>query len=54
MYVGITNRGISNAAMEPARVFMDVAVNYNVRFIQRKNDPVGGDEPLAAPHLGEF
>lgn len=45
-YIGVTNRIPSTAAMEPARVFMDVLINYNVRFIKRKNDPASGDNPL--------
>ena len=48
MYVGITNRVPSSAALEPARVFMDVSVNYNVRYIKRKNDPASGDQALPA------
>lgn len=47
-YIGITNRVPSSAALEPARVFMDIAVNYNVRFINRKNDPASGDDALPA------
>lgn len=53
-YVGITNRVPSSAALEPARVFMDVVVNYNVRFLQRKNDPSAGDDPLAHARHTEF
>lgn len=45
-YLGITNRIPSNAAMEPARVFMDVLVNYNVKYLNRKNDPASGDDPI--------
>lgn len=53
-YIGITNRVPSSAALEPGRVFMDVAVNYNVRFLQRKNDPAGGDDPIASARHTEF
>lgn len=45
-YLGITNRIPSSAAMEPARVFMDIKVNYNVKYIQRKNDPASGDPAI--------
>lgn len=54
-YIGVTNRVPSTAALEPARVFMDVLVNYNVRYIGRKNDPASGDPALPrARHQGEL
>ena len=53
-YVGITNRVPSSAALEPGRVFMDIVVNYNVRFMQRSNDPAGGDDALPSARHTEF
>ena len=53
-YVGITNRVPSNGGLEPARVFMDIVVNYNVRFMQRKNDPAAGDDALPSARHTEF
>lgn len=49
-YVGITNRFGSVQAYQPANVHVEIAVDYNVRFIQRLNDPAGGDEPLPQAH----
>ena len=56
-YIGITNRVPSSAALEPARVFMDIAVNYNVRFLNRKNDPASGDDAIpkaSGVHQGDL
>lgn len=53
-YIGITNRVPSSQALEPGRVFMDVVVNYNVRFMQRKNDPAAGDDALPSAKHTEF
>ena len=54
MYVGIANRFGNTQGNQPATVSMEISCNFNVRFLQRTNDPKGGDEPLAVPHAGEL
>jgi len=49
MYLGLANKFGNTQGNQPATVTMEVTCNYNVRFLQRTNDPDGGDEPLAAP-----
>lgn len=49
-YVGITNRFGAVQGFSPANVHVEIAVDYNVRFIQRLNDPVGGDGPIPHPY----
>lgn len=54
MYLGIANRFGNTQGIQPATVSIEVSCNFNVRFLQRTNDPQGGDEPLAVPHAGEL
>lgn len=54
MYLGIGNRFGNTQNQQPATVSIEISCNYNVRFLQRTNDPKGGDEPLAVPHSGEL
>lgn len=54
MYLGVSNRFGNVQGLQPATVTMEITCNYNVRFLQRTNDPQGGDEPLAVPHAAEL
>ena len=48
-YVGICNTHTPLIGNKPARVKADIVINYKCRFVDRANDPAGGDEPLAQP-----
>lgn len=50
MYLGLANKFGNTQGNQPATVTMEIVCNYRVRFLQRSNDPAGGDEPLAAPN----
>lgn len=54
MYLGVANKFGSIQATQPASVTMEVVCDYKVRFLQRSNDPQGGDDPIAVPHQGEL
>lgn len=47
-YVGVSNRFGAVQGYSPANVSVEIAVDYNIRFVQRLNDPLGGDNPI--PH----
>lgn len=49
MYVGLANKFGNTQGHQPATVTMEISCDFKVRFLQRSNDPDGGDEPLAAP-----
>lgn len=49
MYLGVANKFGNVQSKQPATVTMEISCNYQVRFLQRSNDPDGGDDPLAAP-----
>lgn len=55
-YVGIMNRTGSTQAKKVANCVVDVVVNYNVKYLNRSNDPVEGDDPLpqAGGHEQDF
>lgn len=48
-YVGICNTSTPLVGNKPCRVKADIVINYKCRFIDRANDPAGGDDPLAQP-----
>lgn len=55
MYLGVANKFGNTQGNQPATVTMEISCDYQVRFLQRTNDPDGGDDPLAAPvHSGEL
>lgn len=49
MYLGVATKFPNTQGHQPATVTMEIACDYKVRFLQRTNDPDGGDDPLAAP-----
>lgn len=55
-YVGIMNRTGTTQAMKVANQVVDIVVNYNVKYLNRSNDPVEGDDPLprAGGHEQDF
>lgn len=55
-YVGIMNRLPSTQGMKCALQVVDIVVNYNVKYLNRSNDPVEGDDPLpqAGGHEQDF
>lgn len=55
-YVGIMNRTGSTQAKKVALQVVDIVVNYNVKYLNRSNDPVEGDDPLpqAGGHEQDF
>lgn len=48
-YVGVCNTHTPLTNNAPALVKADIVVNYKCRFIDRANDPDGGDDPLPQP-----
>lgn len=48
-YVGICNVNTPLIGSKPARVKADIVVNFKCRFVDRANDPQGGDDPLPQP-----
>ncbi len=48
-YVGICNTHTPLIGDKPARVKADIVINYKCRFVDRNNDPDGGDDPLPQP-----
>ena len=48
-YVGICNTHTPLIGDKPARVKADIVINYKCRFVDRNNDPEGGDDPLPQP-----
>lgn len=48
-YVGICNASTPLIGDKPARIKADIVVNFKCRFVDRSNDPEGGDDPLPQP-----
>ena len=48
-YVGVCNNTTPLIGNKPCRVKADIVINYKCRFIDRANDPAGGDDPLPQP-----
>ena len=48
-YVGICNSDTPLIGDKPCRVKADIVVNYKCRFVDRANNPEGGDDPLPQP-----
>ncbi|AXH77761.1 MAG: putative capsid protein [Cressdnaviricota sp.] len=54
-YVGVCNRHPAFQTSKPQNVDFEVTVNYNCRFLQRKGDVQGGDDPIPEPvHSAEL
>lgn len=48
-YVAVHNRQPATATLKPANVVAEIVVNYNIRFLDRKNNFEGGDDPIPQP-----
>lgn len=48
-YVGICNATTPLIGKKPCLVKADIVINYKCRFVDRSNNPEGGDDPLPQP-----